>query len=59
MKICLEAISCSKHNWKICTDLKVISLLVGFLNACVSCVCRIAEMTLTTLEKKLGNHTKI
>ena len=29
MKTCLEAINYSKHSWKICADLKVISLLVG------------------------------
>ena len=42
-KICLEAISCSKHNWKICIDLKVISLLVGLhlgytKHMCFSCL---------------------
>ena len=29
MKTCLEAINYSKHNWKICAELKVVSLLVG------------------------------
>ena len=29
MKTSLEAINNAKHNWKICIDLKFISLLVG------------------------------
>ena len=29
MKTCLKANNCSKHNWKICADLKVKLLIVG------------------------------
>ena len=29
MKTCLEAINYSEHSWKICADLKVVSLLTG------------------------------
>jgi hypothetical protein len=51
MKLILKVINYSEHNWNICADLKVVSLVLGlqlgYTNICVFCACGIVAMTAT------------
>ena len=62
MKILLEAIEYSKHSWKVCGDLKVISLLLDLQLGYTKHMCFFAfgtvAMTVTTTAGLFGLHGK-
>ena len=39
MKMVLEKIEYSQHNWKICGDLKMITILLGMQGGCTKYLC--------------------
>ena len=62
MRMLLDALRYPKYSWKICGDLRVISLILGlqlgYTKYMCFCASGIVEMTVTILVKCSGNHEK-
>ena len=62
MKLFLDALQYPKYSWKMCGDLKEISLILGlqlgYTKYMCFCASGIVEMTITILVKCSGNYEK-